>query len=286
MGKEACEQYSAARELFAQAADILHYDLAKVCFEGPADSLNSTVHSQPALFVCAAAALLKLRAEKPEAVEACTAAAGLSLGEYNAVVFAGVMDFETGLQVVQERAVAMQAAADATPSGMASILGLEPDAVEALCDECRQEGEILQIANLLCPGNIAVSGHLASLNRIVEQAPEAGAMRAIPLAVAGAFHTAIMESAVNRVAVALTDAAMQDARIPIISNVDGARHQDANEIRGLLPRQVVSPVRWEDSIRALLDDGYDQFYEIGAGRVLTSLMKRINRKIPCENISC
>lgn len=286
MGKAVYDQLPEAQSLFKQANEILGYDLAQVCFEGPKEKLDSTVHSQPALFVSAAAALLKLQKEQPEVVDSCSAVAGLSLGEYNAVVFAGAMDFETGLRVVQERAEAMQAAADATPSGMASILGLDREAVESLCDQCRLDGQVLQIANLLCRGNIAVSGHRESLEKIVAAAPDAGAMRAIPLPVAGAFHTSIMDSAVERVAQALADATMQDARLPIVSNVDAEPHQDVAEIRQLLPRQVVSQVRWEDSIQRLLDDGYDQFYEIGAGRVLTSLMKRINRKIPCENISC
>jgi [acyl-carrier-protein] S-malonyltransferase len=286
MGKGLYDTLPAARELFDRAADILGYSLADVCFQGPAEKLNSTVYSQPALFVCGLAALEKLRQDQPYVVAGCEAVAGLSLGEYNALVFADVMDFETGLKVVRERAEAMQAAADAKSSGMVSVLGLDRDALESLCNDCREDGEVLQIANMLCRGNIAVSGHKAACERIVERAPEAGAMRAIPLPVAGAFHTAIMESAVPRVADALAGAQMQTARIPVISNVDAQPHTDQGEICELMPRQVVSPVYWEDSVKNLIEQGFDSFYEIGSGRVLKGLMKRINRKVACENVSC
>jgi [acyl-carrier-protein] S-malonyltransferase len=286
MGQDLHADLPAARQLFDRAADILGYDLAEVCFQGPAEKLNSTVHSQPALFVCALAALEKLRHERPQVVDACAATAGLSLGEYDALVFAGVMDFETGLRVVRERAEAMQVASDATPSGMVSVLGLDLETLEQLCSDCREEGEVLQVANMLCRGNIAVSGHRAACERIIESAPGAGAMRAIPLPVAGAFHTSIMDSAVPRVADALADAQLQPARIPVVSNVDAQPHAAPEEFRTLLPRQVVSPVHWEESIKHLIDEGVDSFFEIGSGRVLTGLLKRINRKMPCENISC
>ena len=151
MGRRLAESLPAARRLYDRAAQVLGYDLAKLCFEGPAEMLDSTIYSQPALFVTSLAALESLRAESPEVVLACEAAAGLSLGEYTAMVFAGVMDFEDGLMLVQRRGAAMQEAADATPSGMVSIIGLERVQVEALCQQARN-GEVLQIANLLWPG--------------------------------------------------------------------------------------------------------------------------------------
>jgi [acyl-carrier-protein] S-malonyltransferase len=229
------------------------------------------------------AALEQLRAQSPDVVESCAAAAGLSLGEYTALVFAGVMDFEAGLRVVQQRGEAMQAAADATPSGMVSILGLERDAVEALCEKARGS-EILQIANFLCPGNLAISGHKAACQRAAEMAEGAGAMKAVPLAVAGAFHTSIMQPAVARLEAALAGVPLKKPRIPVISNVDAAAHDDPEEIRSLLAKQVVSPVRWEDSMRALLAQGYDKFYEVGPGRVLRGILKRIDRKAACEGV--
>jgi [acyl-carrier-protein] S-malonyltransferase len=276
MGRQLAESLPEARALFDRANDILGYDLAKICFEGPADKLDSTVHSQPALFVTSLAALAGLRSSNPDAVEACQAAAGLSLGEYTALVFAGVMEFEDGLRLVQERGTAMQAAADATPSGMVAILGLDRAMVEELCQQTAQ-GETLQVANLLCPGNIAVSGTRAACERIAQAAPAAGAMKAVPLAVAGAFHTPIMQPAVERLTVALAKVPMKKPRVPVVSNVDAQPHDDPEEIRGLLARQVVNPVRWEDSIRYLLGQGFDTFYEVGPGRVLQGLMKRIER---------
>ena len=151
----------------------------------------------------------------------------------------------------------MQAAADAVDSGMASVLGLDLEAVEKVCDACRHEGEVLQPANLLCPGNIAVSGHKAALERLIPAATEAGAMKVIPLSVAGAFHTSLMQPAVEALVAALGEMPIADTRIPVYSNVDAAPHQSADEIRDLLSRQVVGPVRWEDSIRRMMEDGID-----------------------------
>ncbi|HUG69032.1 MAG TPA: ACP S-malonyltransferase [Pirellulaceae bacterium] len=284
MGREACDTLPAVRDLFDRANAILGYDLAQLCFDGPTDRLDSTVHSQPALFVCGLAGLELLKAASPELIDSVAATAGLSLGEYTALVFAGAMDFETGLRVVKTRGEAMQAASDATPSGMVSLLGLEPEAIEKLCDETRGEA-ILQVANYLCPGNTVVSGSADACTRIAERAMEAGAMKAIPLAVAGAFHTSIMQPAVERLTTALATAKISVPRIPVISNVDARPHRDPEEIRSLLVQQVVSPVRWEDSMRHLLDDGFDLFYEVGPGRVLRGLMKRINRKTACDGVT-
>lgn len=283
MGRQAYEAAPAARDLFGRAQTALGYDLAKLCFEGPADQLDSTVHSQPALFVCGLAAVEVLRVESPQVVEGCVAAAGLSLGEYCAMVFAGVMDFETALRVVKRRGEAMQAASDATASGMVSILGLELDQVEQLCADARGD-EILQVANLLCPGNIVISGHRGACARAAELAPAAGAMKAIPLQVAGAFHTEIMAPAVSQLAEVLESATLNSPRIPVVSNVDARPHTDPEEIRDLLVKQLVSPVHWERSVRFLLAEGVDTFYEVGPGRVLRGLLKRIDRKAPCEGV--
>lgn len=285
MGRQLAESLPVAQRLYAQAADVLGYDLAELCFNGPESELDSTIISQPALYVTSLAALESLRASKPDIVEKCEAAAGLSLGEYTALTFAGVFDFETGLRLVQERGQAMQDAADAAPSGMMSILGLTPEKIEILCDEARLEGETLQIANLLCPGNVAVSGSNHSCERLLELAQEAGAMRVVPLAVAGAFHTQLMEPAVDQLAVALANADMSPPRVTVISNVDAQAHEDPEQIRQLLLQQIVSPVRWEDSLRRLLADQFSRFYEVGPGRVLRGLMRRVERKAAsCESV--
>jgi [acyl-carrier-protein] S-malonyltransferase len=285
MGTAACANVPAARALFDRAAGILGYDLFQLCTQGPADQLDTTEHSQPALFVASLAALEQLKQDAPQVVENCAATAGLSLGEYTSLVFAGVLDFETGLRIVQERGRAMQDAADAESSGMVSILGLEREQVESICAEAR-DGQTLEIANLLCPGNIVVSGHTPACERAADLATAAGAMKVIPLAVAGAFHTRLMQPAVERLRAVLSTLPLKRPRIPVISNVDARPHVDPEEIRGLLIQQVCSQVRWEDSIRYLLDTlGINQFYELGPGRVLCGLLKRIARKVPCENVA-
>jgi [acyl-carrier-protein] S-malonyltransferase len=283
MGRRLAESLPAARQLYDRAAEVLGYDLAQLCFEGPADVLDSTIYSQPALFVTSLAALESLRAESPEVVLSCEAAAGLSLGEYTAMVFAGIMDFEAGLMLVQRRGAAMQEAADATPSGMVSILGLERVQVEALCQQARQ-GDVLEIANLLCPGLFVVSGTNGACERAAELAPALGAMKATPLAVAGAFHTPIMRPADQRCAAALAEVPMHRPRIPVIFNVDAQPHDDPEDIRRLMIRQIVQPVRWEESMRYLLAQGCDLFYEVGPGRVLRGLLRRIDRKVECQNV--
>lgn len=283
MGKMLAERYPAAERLYVRAGEILGYDLAQLCFDGPAEELDSTVISQPALFVTSLAALEMLRAENPDTALACEMAAGLSLGEYTALVFAGVMSFEDGLRVVQRRGQAMQDASDATPSGMVSLLLLEREQVEEICQLASEAGGIW-IANFLCPGNIVLSGENAACERAAELAQGAGG-RAVPLAVAGAFHTRFMEPADVRLSEALAGVEMQAPEIPVVSNVDAETHEDPDEIRELLVRQVVSPVLWEDSMNQLLQAGVDEFYEIGPGKVLRGLMKRINRKVAFETIN-
>jgi [acyl-carrier-protein] S-malonyltransferase len=284
MGAALAASLPMAQELFARAADILGYDLLELCTNGPAEKLNSTVYSQPALFVCSLAALEQLKQTSPDIVDSCAATAGLSLGEYTALVFADAMTFDDGLRVVQVRGQAMQGAADASPSGMVSVLGLERDKLQELVDQARGD-DVLQLANFLCPGNIVVSGSKAACERITPLAEAAGAMKVIPLAVAGAFHTPLMQPAVERLAAALANVEIMKPRIPVVSNVDARPHDDPNEIRALLQKQVVQPVLWEDSMQWLLKDfGVEQAYEIGPGKVLKGLLKRIDRKFPCENI--
>lgn len=283
MGKTIAGKYPAARELYNQAAGILGYDLAKLCFEGPAEQLDSTVISQPAIFVTSLAALEMLRAESPDAVLGCEMVAGLSLGEYTALVFSGAMSFEDGLRVVQRRGQAMQAAADATPSGMVSALLLEREQVEQVRAEAAQVGPLF-IANYLCPKNIVLSGVNAACERAADLIEKAGG-KAVPLAVAGAFHTDIMKPADARLSEALAGVGLKEPEIPLVSNVDATVHSSPEEIRELLIRQVVSPVQWEESMKAMLAAGITQFYEIGPGRVLKGLLKRIDRKAECESVN-
>ncbi len=282
MGKTIAERYPAARELYDKATKVLGYDLAKVCFEGPAEELDSTVVSQPALFVTSLAALEMLRADSPDVVLACEMSAGLSLGEYTALVFAGVLSFEDGVRIVQRRGEAMQEAADATPSGMVSILLLDRERAEAICAEASSEGT-LKPANYLCPGNTVLSGENAACLRAAELTEAAGG-RAAPLAVAGAFHTNIMKPADARLAETLAGIPIKKPEIPVVSNVDARTHDDPDEIRELLVRQVVSPVLWEDSMRLMLEKGVDEFYELGPGKVLRGLLKRIHRSVVCTTI--
>lgn len=274
------EKHPAARDLFDRANDVLGFDLAELCINGPQEELDKTDISQPALFVSSLAALEMLKADKPDVVDQCATAAGLSLGEYTALTFAGAMSFEDGLRVVRVRGKAMQAASDATPSGMVSALLMSEEDVEKLADQI----DGLWIANYLCPGNIVLSGHKSACEQGL-QAIEAAGGRAIQLAVAGAFHTEIMQSAVQELAAVLETVDIQSPRIPVVSNVDAEPHSDPAEIREILVKQVQNPVLWEKSVRRLLDDGVDQFYEIGPGKVLKGLMKRIARKVPCEVIN-
>lgn len=282
MGRWLLDSFPAACERFAEASEILGYDLVELCLRGPAERLEATVHSQPALFVTSVAAAEVLRAERGDWVSRVRAVAGLSLGEYSAIAFAGGFTFEDGLRLVKQRGEAMQAASDLVPSGMSSVIGLPYERVVEVCDEARVEGEILQPANLLCPGNIAVSGHRRSLDRLTEIAHEAGATKVIPLPVAGAFHTALMQPAAQSLSLALSSVSLAELSLPLYSNVDAEKHLDSSDLPQLLARQLVSPVRWEASIRQMIDDGIEGFVEVGTGRVLRGTIKRIARKLPAE----
>jgi len=279
-----CQSLPAARSLFDRAAAILGYDLLAVCVNGPAERLNATDVSQPAIFVASLAALEQLKLAEPGALPDVVATAGLSLGEYTALVFAGAMTFDDGLRVVQARGRAMQAAAEATPSGMVSVLGLDIADIEILLSEARSAG-LLEIANYLCPGNTVLSGALAAIERVEQLAVEKGGIRTVRLAVAGAFHTDLMKPADARLAEALARVAFDRPAIPVWSNVDATPHSDVEEIRSRLVRQVVSPVRWEETMRGMLAASVERFYELGPGRVLAGLLKRVNRKADIRNLS-
>lgn len=278
-----CQSLPAANDLFRRASAVLGYDLLDACVGGPAERLNATDVSQPAIFVASLAALEQLRATEPDAFGEVVATAGLSLGEYTALAFAGSLSFEDGVKLVQARGRAMQDAAVATPSGMVSVLGLEVPDVEALVGEARG-GDTLEVANLLCPGNTVVSGALAAVDRFEQLCAQKGGIRTVRLAVAGAFHTHLMKPADEKLAAALAGVTLNAPRVPVWSNVDARPHTDPVGIRGLLVKQVLSPVRWEETMRGLLADGVDRFYEIGPKRVLAGLLKRLHRKADIRNV--
>lgn len=284
MGGQLTSTTQSAMQLYEQATEILGFDLLALCLNGPAEELGRTEYCQPALYVHSYAALSELQSQRPELWNDVVAVAGLSLGEYTAVAAAGGLTFADGLRLVRVRGQAMQAAADAVASGMSSILGLEISKIEELCRQAScGDGSFVQPANLLCNGNIAISGHLDALQRAEELATQSGAMRAIRLQVAGAFHTSIMAPALERLVAALEQAQFSSTRVPVYSNVDAQSHTLPADFCSLLPRQVVSPVLWEKTLQAMLAAGVDRFIEVGAGRVLAGTLKRINRKIPCEN---
>jgi [acyl-carrier-protein] S-malonyltransferase len=283
MCKELDHELPAASALFDRAGEVLGFDLRKLCLEGPAEALEATDVSQPAIFVASLAALESLKSTDPAVVQNCQGAAGLSLGEYTALVFAGAMDFAAGLEVVRRRGQAMQAASLASPSGMTSVLGLDEAKADELCRRVASHGRLWK-ANMLGPGNIVVSGEAAALAAVEPIATELGAMKVVPLAVAGAFHSDLMKPADAQLAEVLDRTPIQPPRIPVYSNVDAQSHSDPGDIRRTLVAQVLQGVRWEESMRRMMADGFDTFYEIGPGRVLTALLKRIDRKTPCTHV--
>nr|AAM64515.1 putative malonyl-CoA:Acyl carrier protein transacylase [Arabidopsis thaliana] len=289
MGKEA-QSVGAAGELYKKANDILGYDLLDICVNGPKEKLDSTVISQPAIYVTSLAAveLLRVREGGEQIINSVDVTCGLSLGEYTALAFAGAFSFEDGLKLVKLRGEAMQAAADAAKSAMVSIIGLDSEKVQQLCDAANQEvdeADKVQIANYLCPGNYAVSGGLKGIEVVEAKAKSFKARMTVRLAVAGAFHTSFMEPAVSRLEAALAATEIRSPRIPVISNVDAQPHADPDTIKKILARQVTSPVQWETTVKTLLSKGLQSSYELGPGKVIAGIFKRVDKSASFENIS-
>jgi [acyl-carrier-protein] S-malonyltransferase len=285
MGFDIAQAYPAAAEVFGRANKLLDYDLQKICFEGPQEKLNSTTISQPAIFTACAAILEVLRTSAETNSLKADVTAGLSLGEYTALYAADVINFDDCLMLVQKRGEAMQAAADRTDGSMVSIIGLDEQKVEQLCEQAG-EGELLEPVNFNCPGQIAVSGSKEACSRAEKLAVEFGAIKAVPLAVAGAFHTSMMAGAAEELSKALQKCRInKPAEIKIIANIDAEYYNSAEQIRQGLVKQLTSPILWQKCMEKLIADGVETFYEIGPGRVLTGLMKRIDRKIKVINIS-
>jgi [acyl-carrier-protein] S-malonyltransferase len=285
MGAELARSFSTAAGIFEKANEIVGFDLRRVCFEGPADELSSTTMSQPAIFVTSAAILEVLRDDAGADEFKADVTAGLSLGEYTALYTAGLIDFEDALVLVQKRGEAMQEAADATEGGMVSIIGLDEQKVRELCDKAGGD-EVLAPVNFNCPGQIVISGSRNACERAEELAPEYGAMKAVRLAVGGAFHTEMMAGAASTLAQALSSTEILEPSVPeVIANISAEYYSSSSEIRDGLRRQLTCPILWQKCMERLLADGVEQFYEIGPGRVLTGLMRRINRKARIVNVS-
>jgi [acyl-carrier-protein] S-malonyltransferase len=285
MGKDIAEALPVAAQIFQKANDILGFDLQKICFEGPAEKLNSTVFSQPAIFTTSAAILEVLRtSEKTKALKP-DITAGLSLGEYTALYAAGVISFADALVLVQKRGRAMQAAADATEGAMLSIIGLEEDKVKQLCAEAAG-GELLEPVNFNCPGQIVVSGSKSACKRAEQLAADYGAIKAVPLVVAGAFHTEMIAAAAENLAQTLKNCHITDpSDVKIIANIDADYYQSGQKIAQGLTKQLTCPILWQKCMEKLLAEKVTNYYEIGPGRVLTGLMRRIDRKTKVINVS-
>jgi [acyl-carrier-protein] S-malonyltransferase len=282
MGRDVAEVSARAAALFARANEVLDFDLRRYCFEGPAEQLERTDIQQPAIFVTSAA-IWEALLEKGLSPACFGASAGLSLGEYTALYAAGSMDFDDALRLVHRRGLLMQQAALASPSGMVSLIGADQAAAVELCAQASQ-GEVLSPANFNCPGQIVISGTQGACARAVELAEKLG-FRALPLKVSGAFHSALMQSAADRLGEVLRNTTVRPPRLPVLANVTAEPHTDPDAIRRLLQNQVVQPVRWQESMERLIAQGIELFCEVGPGRVLTGLMKKINRKVPTVNVS-
>jgi [acyl-carrier-protein] S-malonyltransferase len=283
MGKDFYESSTAAREVFQEANKVLKMDLASICFNGPQEKLNQTDISQPAIFTTSVAAFragCHAGIIDPQGIKAY---AGLSLGEYTALHLARVFSFEDGLKLVAARGKYMQEAADANPSGMVAVLGADEKTINSLCEQCAA-GEALVAANFNAPGQIVVSGTLAACDRLISEAEKAG-LKTVKLAVAGAFHSPLMQSAADKMRSALEHVKFADARAAVYANVTAKPHSDTASMKKLLVDQVVSAVRWEQTMQNLLSAGEWRFVELAPGRSLTGMLKKINRRLPVESLA-
>jgi [acyl-carrier-protein] S-malonyltransferase len=278
MGQDLAQNYPTARAWFDRANTALGYDLASICFNGPEPELTKTEHAQPGIFLVSWVAFELLKERLPGL--AFLATAGLSLGEFTALTAAGAMSFEDGLRVVRQRGRFMQEACEATRGGMAAVIGLEEAATREVC---AQAGVVL--ANLNCPGQLVISGATDKIAQACELAKARGARRALPLPVAGAYHSPLMASAQPKLQAELQRVALAALTIPVISNVTARPHEGPEAIRTRLVEQVTSSVRWEESMRYLLGQGFTRFIELGPGAALSGFMKRIDKTAQILNVS-
>ncbi|MBI2949948.1 MAG: ACP S-malonyltransferase [Verrucomicrobia bacterium] len=278
MGRDLAAAFPSTKALFDRANATLGYDLASICFNGPEPELTKTENAQPGIFLVSWAAFELLKGRAPSL--AFHAAAGLSLGEFTALAATGAMSFEDGLKIVRARGRFMQEACEVTQGSMAAIIGLDEAATREICRESGTE-----LANLNCPGQIVVSGESGKITRACELAKSRGARRALPLAVAGAYHSQLMASAQPKLRGALAGVPIRTPSVPVISNVTARPHGEPPDILALLVNQVTSSVRWEESVRFLLAEGCTRFVELGPGTALTGFMKRIDKNAQALNVS-
>ncbi len=278
MGKDFVEQFPSAKSWFDRANAALGYDLASICFNGPEAELTKTENAQPGIFLVSWVAFELLRERIPSLNFQATA--GLSLGEFTALTAGGAISFEDGLRVVRQRGRFMQEACEATQGGMAAIIGLDEAPTREVCAETG-----VTLANLNCPGQIVISGAAEKIAHACDLAKAKGAKRALPLTVAGAYHSPLMASAQPKLQAELAQIHLTTPTVPVISNVTAQPHGAPNEIAKRLVEQVTSSVRWEESIRSLLAQGFTRFIELGPGTALSGFMKRIDKTVQMLNVA-
>lgn len=273
MGKDLFDSNDKAGALFDKANAVLGYRITDIMFNGTEDDLRQTKVTQPAVFLHSVISALCLDDFKPDMV------AGHSLGEFSALTAAGALSFEDGLRLVYARAMAMQIACEASPSTMAAVIGLSDDVIERICGEINKEGYVVVPANYNSPGQVVISGNVEAVKEACAKLKEAGAKRALPLAVGGAFHSPLMEMARVELAKAIEAAPVSRPVCPVYQNVDALPHTDPNEIKDNLLKQLTAPVRWTQSVLKMLSDGMTEFVECGPGQVLTGLIGRIQKSL-------
>ena len=279
MGKELAEKYPSARAVFDEADKALGFSISQMCFAGTEEDLKQTANTQPAILTCSVA-VHRVLAEKgiqPDFV------AGHSLGEYSALVAAGALKFSDAVQLVRKRGQYMQEAVPAGQGAMAAIMGLSPAVVTDACKRAA-DGEVCSPANLNSPDQTVISGHAAAVKRAVEIAQQSGAKRAVILAVSAPFHCALMMPAQERLEKDLRQTQFAALQLPLVTNVDADTTTSGEEARDALIRQVTMPVRWEESMRALMEEGVNMFVEVGPGRVLVGLLRQIERSVGALNV--
>ncbi|MDY0291695.1 MAG: ACP S-malonyltransferase [Desulfuromonadaceae bacterium] len=284
MGKELCAEFRHAREVFEQADDALGQHLTRLCHEGPEDQLRLTANTQPAILTTSIAALRVLQHETGLNADLL---AGHSLGEYSALVAAGALDFADAVKIVRQRGTFMQEAVPDGKGAMAAVLGVDAETLAQICAEAAQwEGkdEIVTPANFNAPGQIVIAGHTTAVERALAIASERGAKRALRLPVSAPFHCPLMLPAGERLQSELEQVVINPLNIPVVSNVEASAYTDASKTIDLLVRQVSAPVRWDESVNAMISQGVVRFIEVGPSKVLCGLIRRIERKIPCANI--
>ena len=280
MGKDLYDNNPKAKELFEKANDILGYRITDIMFAGTDDELKQTKVTQPAVFLHSVIKAISLGDEfKPSMV------AGHSLGEFSALVAAGALNFEDGLRLVYARAMAMQKACEAAPSTMAAIVGLPDDKIEEICAEVSKEGSVVVPANYNCPGQLVISGNVEAINEACEKLKAAGAKRALPLKVGGAFHSPLMQPAKDELQAAIEKTTFSTPKCPVYQNVDGKPHTDPAEIQQNLIAQLTSSVRWTSSVQAMIADGADDFTECGPGKALQGMIGRIDKTVAAHGIA-